>query len=272
MHYGMHRLSVSVMTVTSDAPGREIMPIARPAAPKATGTPPTEKPKRRRGGLLGVWDSSIGKKYVMSVTGLLMLAFLLLHMLGNLKIFYGRVDFNSYSGYLRTLFTPILHDVWYLWIQRFVLTAALLLHITAALQLSRRDQKSRPTKYQHAQPVEGRFTTHSMRWGGLALLLFIIWHVLDMSAGVVAHHYVEHDVYDNTIQDFKVWYENVIYIVAMLALALHINHGFWSASITLGYNRPKRNAAIKGLGTTLAVAIAGGFIVIPVAVMTGAVS
>ena len=257
------------MTAAPEAPAT---PIVRPAAPTAETKPKTLKPQKRRSGILGVWDSSIGKKYVMSVTGLLMLAFLLVHMLGNLKIFYGRQAFNNYSGYLRTLFTPILHDVWYLWVQRFVLTVALLLHITAAWQLSQRDRASRPVKYQHAQPVNGRFTTHSMRWGGLALLLFIVWHILDLSAGTVGHHYVEHDVYDNVINDFKVWYENVIYIVAMVALALHINHGFWSASMTLGYNRPKRNAAIKALGSTLAVVIAGGFIVVPVAVMTGALS
>lgn len=256
------------MTAAPEAPSRKATPLDRPAA----ATSKALKPQKRRSGILGVWDSSIGKKYVMSVTGLLMLAFLLVHMLGNLKILYGREDFNNYSGYLRTLFTPILHDVWYLWIQRFVLTAALLLHITAALQLSRRDQKSRPVKYQHAQPREGRFTTHSMRWGGLALLLFIIWHILDLSAGTVGQSYVEHDVYDNTIHDFNHLYENIIYIVAMVALGLHINHGFWSASMTLGYNRPKRNAAIKALGTTLAVGIAGGFIAVPVFVMTGVVS
>jgi succinate dehydrogenase / fumarate reductase cytochrome b subunit len=222
--------------------------------------------------LLTIWQSSIGKKAVMAWTGLIMVLFLLLHMLGNLKIFFGPADFDGYAHYLRTIGTPILHDVWYLWIQRAVLVVVVVLHFTAAGQLSRRDLKSRPVKYVHGQRPKATFATHTMRWGGVILLLFIVWHLLDLSAGVVNPGFHAGDPYGNIVADFSHWWPNVIYIVAMLALGLHINHGFWSAAHTTGVNNKLRQGLIRGIGTTLAVVITAGFIAVPVGVMTGLVS
>ena len=226
-------------------------------------------PSRRRTGVIAFWRSNIGKKIVMAVTGLLMLAYLLAHMLGNLKIFFGREDYDHYAGWLRTVGEPVLHGAWFLWISRAVLLVALVLHVTAAAQLSRRDLKARPVKYEGGQKPKATFATHTMRWGGIVLLLFIIWHLLDLSAGVVNPGFVENDVYGNVTRDFQHWWPNVIYIVAMVGLGLHINHGFWSASQTLGINNPRRDRAIKATGTTLALVISLGFIALPVAVMTG---
>lgn len=231
----------------------------------------TERPSP----VVALWTNSIGKKYVMAVTGLIMVAFLLLHMLGNLKIFFGPADFNSYAGFLRRIGEPVLHGAWYLYIQRVVLGGVVILHFVCAYQLSRRDQKARTTKYVHRSasgPQRNSFATHTMRWGGVILLLFIIWHLMDLSAGAFNNHWHDGEVYGNVVSDFSRWWPNVIYIVAMLALGLHINHGFWSAAHTLGVNNAKRQVAIKATGSFLAVAIAGGFIVVPVAVMTGLVS
>jgi succinate dehydrogenase / fumarate reductase cytochrome b subunit len=209
---------------------------------------PVKRPARR-GGLLGLWQSSIGKKWVMAVTGLLMMLFLLVHMIGE----------------------PVLHGAWYLWIQRAVLLVALVLHITAAAQLSKRDLAARPVKYSHGQRAKASFATHSMRYGGIVLGLFIIWHLLDLTAGLTNPDFKRGYPYHNILVDFQHWWINLIYIVAMVMLGLHINHGFWSASQTLGINSASRDKAIKAIGSTLAVVISVGFIMVPVGVMTGIV-
>jgi succinate dehydrogenase / fumarate reductase cytochrome b subunit len=236
------------------------------------GTSRAPAPRPRRGtGLAALWHSSIGKKWVMAVTGLLMVAFLLVHMLGNLKIFFGPSDFDHYAHWLRTIGEPVLHGAWYLWIQRCVLLVALLLHTTAAAQLSRRDLKARPVKYAHGQRAKASFATHTMRYGGVILGLFIVWHILDLTAGLTNPDFEKDRAYHNVYVDFQHWWINLIYIVAMVLVGLHINHGFWSASQTLGINRPTRDRAIKGIGSTLAVLITVGFVMVPVGVMAGIV-
>jgi succinate dehydrogenase / fumarate reductase cytochrome b subunit len=223
-------------------------------------------------GVRALWRSTIGKKAVVALTGLIMVAFLLLHMLGNLKIFFGPTDFDGYAHWLRRIGEPVLHGAWFLWIQRAVLVVAVVLHIVASAQLSYRDLKARPVKYNGRQRWQATVTTRYMRTGGVILLLFIIWHLLNLSGGHAVPQYVEGHAYENVVQDFSNWYENVIYIVGMIFVGLHIHHGFESSFRTLGLHRPNRAKAIKYTGDILAVAIAGGFIAVPVAVMTGLVS
>ncbi len=218
-----------------------------------------------------LWDSSIGKKTVMAVTGLIMVAFLLVHMLGNLKIFFGPHDFDAYAAWLRTIGEPVLHGAWYLWIQRVVLLVAVLAHITAAAQLSRRDLKARPVKYSHGQRPQATFATRTMRYGGVILALFIIWHILDLTAGKVNPDFVKDHPYHNVVADFQTWWINVIYIVAMIMVGLHINHGFRSAAQTLGRKNAFRGQALQATGTTLALVITVGFLAVPIGVMTGLV-
>ena len=217
-----------------------------------------------------LWQSTIGKKAVMAVTGLVMLAFLVVHMLGNLKIFFGPRDFDAYAGWLRTIGEPVLHEAWYLWLQRAVLLVAVVLHVVAAAQLSRRDLAARPVKYAHGQRRQASFATRTMRWGGTVLALFIVWHLLDLSVGATNPDHVSGRPYHNVVADFQVWWINVIYIVAMVMVGLHVHHGFWSASRTLGL-RPGRSAALRTTGTALALALTVGFLAVPVGVMTGLV-
>lgn len=207
----------------------------------------------------------------MAVSGLLMLAFLLAHMAGNLKIFFGPEEFDSYASWLRTIGEPVLHSTWFLWIQRTVLVAALVAHITAAAQLSKRDLRARPSRYVHGQRAKATFATRTMRWGGVILALYIVWHILDLTVGVANQDFVADRPYHNIVADFQVWWVNLIYIVALLMLGLHINHGFWSAAQTLGLNRPSRARAIKVLGSALAFVITAGFLMVPLGVMTGLV-
>ncbi|EIV96069.1 succinate dehydrogenase/fumarate reductase cytochrome b subunit, b558 family [Frankia sp. QA3] len=220
---------------------------------------------------MNFWRSTIGKKTVMAVTGLLMLLFLIVHMLGNLKIFFGPTDFDHYAHWLRTIGDPVLHESWYLWIQRFVLVVVVVLHAVSAYQLSRRDLKARPTKYSHHQRAKAGYATHIMRYGGITLALFIIYHILDFTTLTLNRHGVDGDAYDNVVSSFSVWWVTVIYIAAMIFLGLHIQHGFWSAAQTLGYNRPSRDRTFKVAATSLAVLLTVGFLIVPVSVLAGLV-
>lgn len=219
-----------------------------------------------------VWDSSVGKKTVMAVSGLIMLMYLVVHMLGNLKIFFGPDDFNHYAHWLRTLGEPFLHYEWALWIIRVVLVVAVVAHATAAYQLSRRDIRARPSKYVHKK-ARASYATRTMRWGGVILGLFIVWHILDLTTGTVhPDGFQAGHPYQNVIDTFSTWYGDTIYIVAMLALGLHIRHGFWSAAQTLGAGSRSRDRALKTIANVLALVLTVGFLSVPVGVMTGLVS
>ncbi|GGX87304.1 succinate dehydrogenase [Streptomyces minutiscleroticus] len=219
-----------------------------------------------------VWDSSVGKKTVMAVSGLVMLAYLVVHMLGNLKIFFGSDEFNGYAHWLRTLGEPFLHHEWALWIVRVVLVVAVVAHAVSAYQLSRRDIRARPSKYVHKR-ARASYATRTMRWGGIILGLFIVWHILDLTTGTVhADGFQAGHPYQNVVDTFSTWYGNVIYIVAMLALGLHVQHGFWSAAQTLGVGSRARDRALKTVANVLALVLTLGFVSVPVAVMTGVVS
>ncbi|WP_327112008.1 succinate dehydrogenase [Streptomyces sp. NBC_01341] len=219
-----------------------------------------------------LWDSSVGKKTIMAVSGLIMLGYLVVHMLGNLKIFFGSDEFNHYAHWLRTLGEPFLHYEWALWIIRVVLVAAVVLHAVSAYQLSRRDLRARPTAYVHKR-ARASYATRTMRYGGVILALFIVWHILDLTTGTVhSGGFQSGHPYQNVLDTFSTWWGNVVYIVAVLALGLHVQHGFWSAAQTLGVGNATRDRVLKTLANALAVVLTAGFVSVPVAVMTGVVS
>ncbi|MEJ8647492.1 succinate dehydrogenase cytochrome b subunit [Streptomyces sp. MS1.AVA.3] len=224
-----------------------------------------------------LWRSTVGKKTAMAVSGIVMLLYLVVHMLGNLKIFFGAADFDAYAAWLRTIGEPFLHHEWFLWIARVVLLAAVVVHAVAAYQLSRRDLAARPTKYARPSPRprprrRASYATRTMRWGGVILGLFIVWHILDLTTLTVNPRAEAGHPYANVVATFSTWYGNTVYLVAMLALGLHIRHGFWSAAQTLGAGRSGRDRTLKTLANTLAAALTLGFIAVPVSVMTGVVS
>ncbi|MFE0045063.1 succinate dehydrogenase cytochrome b subunit [Streptomyces albireticuli] len=228
----------------------------------------TERPPSLIG---SVWRSTVGKKAVMAVTGVIMLAYLVAHMLGNLKVFFGAGEFNHYGAWIRTIGEPFLHHKWFLWIARVALGAAVVLHGVAAFQLSRRDLAARPAKYAHTRR-RASYATRTMRWGGVILGLFIVWHILDLTTLTVNPNAEEGRPYENLVASFDRPPVTALYIVAMLALGLHIRHGFWSAAQTLGANSPRRDRLFKALANALALLLTCGFIAVPVGVMTGVVS
>jgi succinate dehydrogenase / fumarate reductase cytochrome b subunit len=216
-----------------------------------------------------IYRSTIGKKMIMAVSGLIMVAFLVVHMLGNLKIFFGAADFDHYAGWLTTIGEPVLHKSWYLWVQRVVLLGALLAHIWSAAVLSRQDLKARPIAYQARR--KGGYATSTMRWGGIILGLFIVYHLLDLTAGVLNPAPAGAGTYGKVVYDFHHWYVVVAYTVALLALCLHIGHGFWSAANTLGYSKAT-TAGFRSVAVGLAAAITIGFLAVPFGVVFGIVN
>ncbi|MFD8495224.1 succinate dehydrogenase cytochrome b subunit [Amycolatopsis sp. NPDC059657] len=204
----------------------------------------------------------------MAVTGLALVAYLFAHMLGNLKVFLGAADFDRYAAWLRTIGEPVLPYGAFLWIMRAGLVVAVGLHIIAAAQLSIRDRRARPVRYVHSQRARASFATSTMRWGGATLAVYLVWHILDLTVGVANRDYVDGRPFHNIVADFSVWWVNVIYLVALLMLGLHLNHGFWSAARTLGF----AGGAIRTVGTLVSVVITGGFLAVPIGVMTGLVA
>lgn len=218
--------------------------------------------------------STIVLKMLMAVTGILFVLFVLVHMYGNLKAFAGHDAFNEYAAHLREIGVPILPEGGALWVIRVVLVVAVLVHIACAVTLWSRSGKARSVKYQVKKNRHSSFSSRWMRWGGVALLLFIVWHLLNFTIGKVnPEGGPTNDPYDLLVDTFSVWWMTLIYLAAMLALGLHLHHGVWSASQTLGLTnnaRSRRNA--KGLGWIVAVVIAGGFSLVPLAVLAGVIS
>ncbi|GAB2871406.1 succinate dehydrogenase cytochrome b subunit [Streptomyces mayteni] len=206
----------------------------------------------------------------MAVSGAIMLLYLVFHMAGNLKVFFGPDEMNGYAHWLRTVGEPVLHHEWFLWIARVALLAAVVAHATAAYQLSRRDVAARPVGYQHRR-ARTSYATRTMRWGGVIIALFLVWHILDLTTGTVNPNGEAGRPYENIVAAFNTWYGNTIYIVAMLAVGLHIRHGFYGAAQTLGAGGRTRDRLLRTTANGLALLLTVGFLSVPVGVMTGIV-
>ncbi|WP_275412430.1 succinate dehydrogenase cytochrome b subunit [Actinoplanes palleronii] len=220
-----------------------------------------------------VRPSSVILKITMAVSGILLVLFLYVHMIGNLKIFLGAVDFDHYAHWLRALGTPLLPTMWYLWIQRAVLTLAVLAHIYTAAVLTIRAKKARPVKYAHRPKVQGSYAARTMRWGGVIVLLFIVFHILDLTTGnlnPVGDH--EHP-YANVVADFapERWYVTLFYALAIISVGFHLWHGIFSAARTLGQQTMKGQRRAKAIALALSLVLVVGYLSVPFAVLVGLV-
>jgi succinate dehydrogenase cytochrome b subunit len=213
-------------------------------------------------------------KFVMAVSGAVMLLYLLLHMLGNLKIFLGGHALDGYAAWLRTILEPALPYQGMLWIIRVVLVVGILAHIWSATVLTLRARRARPVRYAVRNKVPGSYAARTMRWGGVIILLFVIYHLLDLTTGTLNPHGVHLQVYDNLTADFAParWYVTLFYTLAVLAVGFHVRHGLWSALQTLGWSNGRRERVLKGVSTVFAVLLTVGFLSVPFAVTFGLVS
>jgi succinate dehydrogenase / fumarate reductase cytochrome b subunit len=216
-----------------------------------------------------LYRSAVGKKAVMAVTGIILFGFVLVHMIGNLKLYTGAEHLNNYAGWLRTVGEPALPAEGLLWIARIVLLAAVVLHIWAAWQVSRMNREARPRRYAVGNKVHTSYASRTMRWGGVIILLFIIYHLLHFTTGNVHPGFIEGDVYHNVVTGFQVWWVSAFYIVAQVALGFHLYHGVWSLFQSLGWNHPRFNHWRSGFAHAFAWIITLGNISFPVAVLTG---
>ena len=218
--------------------------------------------------------TSVGLKVVMALSGGLLVLFLVAHMLGNLKIFVGAAAFDDYAAWLRGLGSPVLPHGWYLWLQRGALTLAVLAHIWSATVLALRARRARPVRYAHRRPVQGSYAARTMRWGGVIIALFVVFHLLDLTTGQLNPVGDRLHPYANVVADFapRRWPVTLVYTLAILAVGLHLSHGIASALRTLGRPVSGRTASARTLSTGAAVLLCAGYLSVPFAVLTGLVN
>ncbi len=216
--------------------------------------------------VVGFWDSTNGKKVVMAITGAILFLFVIGHLAGNLQIYEGPVRFNGYAHFLHTVGEL-------LWTVRVILIASVILHITATVQLALRKKRARPIGYSRKQAIASSYASRTMYWSGPILLAFVIFHLLQFTAGYIhpGSQFIEGDVYHNVVAGFRVWWVSVWYIFSMLLLGFHLRHGIWSMFQSIGFNHPRHTPILKVAALVIAIVIVLGYISIPVSVLLGIV-
>jgi succinate dehydrogenase / fumarate reductase cytochrome b subunit len=222
--------------------------------------------------LLALWSGVIGKKVVMAVTGAVLILFVIMHMVGNLKIFSGPEEINAYSRFLREVGWPELGYGQLLWIVRTVLFICAILHITAATQLTIINRQARPIGYKSRKNVETTWGAVTMRWGGVLLAVFIVFHLFHFTGGMVGFQPGQFEhlmVYQNVVAGFSNVPIALFYIIAMGALCLHLDHGIWSMLQTLGWVNLDNTGSLRVVSRIVALIIFAGFISVPISVLAG---
>lgn len=256
------------MTATSSAP--ELSPDI--------SSPTIRRPLRRSSfPLVDLYRSAVGKKWVMAITGIMLLGFVIAHAVGNLKMYLGAEHLNHYGEFLRELLVPILPRTVALWLLRIGLVVAAVAHVHSAATLTALNRKARPERYSRRDYIAVTFAARTMRLSGMVIGLFLVWHLADLTLGVEA---VNGDFerglpYENLSASFERPPVAALYVLANLALGLHLYHGAWSIFQTLGtmsprFN-PRHNPLRRGFAILVAVGIAGINISFPLAVQFGIV-
>ncbi|MFP4513738.1 MAG: succinate dehydrogenase cytochrome b subunit [Acidimicrobiales bacterium] len=237
--------------------------------------PIRQRPTRQLPFPLNLYQTAVGKKWVMAITGIALLGYVLAHMIGNLKLYYGPADMNAYGEWLRSLLYPALQEEQLLWILRTGLLVAFVLHIHSAYSLTVMNRTSRPVDYQSQRDyIAANFASRTMRWTGIIVLLFVIWHLMDLTLGTpgVNDEFIAHDPYNNVVASFERPLVAGFYVIANLALGVHIFHGAWSMFQSLGLNNPRLNAARRWFATIFAAVIVIGNVSFPIMVQAGVIS
>jgi succinate dehydrogenase / fumarate reductase, cytochrome b subunit len=234
-------------------------------------TPVVNGPTRRRSVWpLELYRSAVGKKWVMAITGIALLGFVLAHMVGNLKVYLGADDMNHYGEFLRELLEPLVPRTFVLWGMRLGLIAAFALHIHAAYALTRMNHRSRDEKYAGGRDyVAANFASRTMRWTGVIVALYLLFHLADFTWGTTNNEFVRGDPYNNLVASFERVPVAVLYIVANIALGIHIFHGTWSLFQSLGWNNPRFNRWRVHFARAFATLIVVGNVSFPAAVLAG---
>lgn len=228
--------------------------------------------------VVALYRSSVGKKILMAVTGFIWFGFLIGHLAGNLKAFEGAAVFNDYAHHLRIFGEPILPHYGFLWAFRTFMLAAFVVHVWLAWDTSRQSWAARKTSYKKQENLNFDFASTYMRWGGVAILAFLVYHILHMTTGTLHPAFDRGgdgwipDAYSNLVTGLSNPVVAGVYVVAMVAVCLHLYHGVWSMFQTVGAAHPKYASWRRPLSVLLAIAIFVGFISVPVAILAGIVS
>lgn len=218
------------------------------------------------------YSSAVGKKWVMALTGIGLMGFVFVHMVGNLKMFLGRTEFDHYAESLRSLLYPIFPHTYVLWGFRIGLIVMFGFHIHSAYTLTRMNHRSRPIKYQSPRDyIAVSFASRTMRWTGIIIGLYLIFHLADLTWGFANPDYVRGAAYDNLVASFERWPIAIIYILSNIALGIHLFHGGWSIFQSIGMNNPRYNGVRRGFAAGFAIIVAGINCMFPIAVLAGVV-
>ncbi|MCU1353792.1 MAG: sdhC [Acidimicrobiales bacterium] len=231
----------------------------------------TEK-KRKTPVVVDLYRSALGKKYVMAITGIMIMGFVFAHMVGNLKMYLGATEFDHYGHFLRELLVPILPRTVFLWLLRIVLIGAFALHIHAAYALTMMNRRARVVDYKSKRDyIAANYASRTMRWSGVIVGLFIVWHLFDLSWTGTGYHFYRGAAYHNVDASLSRIPVAALYIVANLALGLHLYHGGWSLFQSLGLSNPKFNRMRRNFAAGFAAIIVIGNVSFPIAVLAGVV-
>ena len=213
--------------------------------------------------------STVGKKILMAATGIVLVLFVVVHMIGNLKIYQGPAKFDAYAEFLREVGHPVLGHGQMLWIARVVLLLCLGVHLQAALVLYLRSRGAREVGYGKFHDLSFSYASRTMRWGGVIVLAFVVYHLLHLTLGTAHPAFDRTSAYANVISGFRVWPVSAAYIAAMIPLGLHLYHGLWSTTQTLGAEGRRVRSWRRPLAAALAAVVVAGNVSIPVAVLLG---
>ncbi|MTA42050.1 MAG: succinate dehydrogenase [Actinobacteria bacterium] len=248
-----------------------------PALTPDISSPTIRKANRRSNfAIIDLYKSSVGKKWIMALTGIMLMGFVLFHMIGNLKMYLGESHFNEYAEFLRQLLVPIVPPTGVLWILRVGLIGAFALHIQSAYALTRINHKARPVNYKSPRDyVAVNWAARTMRWSGIIVGLFLLWHLADLTWGWANPDFVNGNPYANVASSLDRAPVAALYILANIALGFHLYHGAWSIFQSLGsmsarFN-PRHNPLRRGFAAGFAILVAGVNITFPIAVLTGVV-
>ena len=220
---------------------------------------------------VSLYSTTIGKKIAMSLAGIVLFGYLVLHLIGNLKVFTGETHFNEYSEFLRAVGAPVLGESQLLWIIRLILLAALIVHLVAVVQLWSKSRAARSIGYRKYDPEVFSRASRTMKWGGIAILVFVIYHVLHLTTGDVHPEFIPHSPYHNLVTGMRDPLASSIYVIGVVAVGFHLYHGLWSFFQTMGWNNRQYKRLRRPFALIVALAITLGFLSVPFAIWTGIV-
>jgi succinate dehydrogenase / fumarate reductase cytochrome b subunit len=215
--------------------------------------------------MVSFWQSTNGNKVVMALSGIMMFLFVVGHLLGNLLVFAGRARINAYAQFLH-------FDDSLLWIVRSILIISVILHIVVTIQLALRNKEARPIGYLRKEAINSSYASRTMYWSGPIVLAFIIFHLLQFTAGYIhpETRFIPNDVYHNLVTSFRVWWVSAWYVFAICLLGLHLRHGLWSMLQSIGLAHSlHRERALKRVALVISILIVGGYISIPISILLG---